>query len=136
MSRTTYTGGGAYQSYTYDAAGRLTRADDTQAGVTTHRGYGFDANTNRTSLVTTVDDVDGGAPTTKAVNSTYDTADRLIATGTVYDAFGRTTAQSSGAQKLLLRQRSRPPDHGGLRAHHLGPRLGRQARLVHDREQG
>ncbi|WP_338675262.1 DNRLRE domain-containing protein [Streptomyces sp. SCSIO 30461] len=98
VSRTTYTGGGAYQSYTYDAAGRLTKADDTQAGVTTHRSYGFDANTNRTSLVTTVDDVDGGAPTTKTVNSTYDTADRLISTGTVYDAFGRTTAQSSGAQ--------------------------------------
>ncbi|MFF7545980.1 DNRLRE domain-containing protein [Streptomyces canus] len=98
VSRTTYTGGGAYQAYSYDAAGRLTKADDTQTGVTTHRGYGFDANTNRTSLVTTVDDVDGGAPATTTVNSAYDSADRLIATGTAYDAFGRTTTQSSGAQ--------------------------------------
>ncbi|MEE1832318.1 DNRLRE domain-containing protein [Streptomyces sp. SP17KL33] len=98
VSRTTYTGGGAYQEYSYDAAGRLTKADDTQTGVTTHRGYGFDDNTNRTSLVTTVDDVDGGAPTTRTVDSTYDSADRLIRTGTAYDAFGRTTTQSSGAQ--------------------------------------
>ncbi len=98
VSRTTYTGGGAYQEYTYDAAGRLTKADDTQTGVTTHRGYGFDDNTNRTSLVTTVDDVDGGAPTSTTVDSTYDSADRLIATGTSYDAFGRTTTQSSGAE--------------------------------------
>ncbi|MFE3034265.1 DNRLRE domain-containing protein [Streptomyces canus] len=98
VSRTTYTGGGAYQEYTYDAAGRLTKVDDSQAGVTTHRAYGFDDNTNRNSLVTTIDDVDGGTPTTNTVNSTYDSADRLIASGTVYDAFGRTTAQAGGAQ--------------------------------------
>ncbi|MER5555746.1 DNRLRE domain-containing protein [Streptomyces sp. NPDC002793] len=98
VSRTTYTGGGAYQAYTYDAAGRLTKADDTQTGVTTHRAYGFDDNTNRTSLATTIDDVDGGDPTTTTVNSSYDSADRLISTGTVYDAFGRTTSQADGAQ--------------------------------------
>ncbi|WP_256097950.1 DNRLRE domain-containing protein [Streptomyces sp. MnatMP-M17] len=109
VSRTTYTGGGAYQEYSYDAAGRLTKADDTQTGVTTHRSYGLDDNTNRTSMVTAVDDVDGGAPTTTTVNSTYDSADRLIAAGTVYDAFGRTTAQTSGAENAyyandLIRQ--------------------------------
>ncbi|HLL34116.1 MAG TPA: DNRLRE domain-containing protein [Streptomyces sp.] len=98
VSRTVYTGGGAYQEYTYDAAGRLTKVDDSQSGVTTHRSYAFDDNTNRTSLTTTVDDVDGGTPTTSTVNSTYDSADRLIAAGTVYDAFGRTTAQTGGAQ--------------------------------------
>ncbi|WP_269439627.1 DNRLRE domain-containing protein [Streptomyces paludis] len=98
VSRTTYTGGGAYQEYTYDAAGRLTKADDGRSGVTTHRAYTFDNNTNRTALTTTVDDIDGGAPTTATVSSTYDSADRLIATGTVYDAFGRTTAQAGGAQ--------------------------------------
>ncbi|MFE7766838.1 DNRLRE domain-containing protein [Streptomyces sp. NPDC057438] len=102
VSRTTYTGGGAYQEYSYDAAGRLTKADDTQTGVTTHRGYGFDDNTNRTSLVTTVDDVDGGSPTSTTVNSSYDSADRLIATGTAYDAFGRTTTQSSGAENAYF----------------------------------
>lgn len=98
VARTTYTGGGAYQEYTYDAAGRLTKTDDSQSGATTHRGYTFDNNTNRTSLTTTVDDVDGGAPTTSTVNSTYDSADRLIAADTVYDAFGRTTAQAGGTQ--------------------------------------
>ncbi|MFI1293734.1 RHS repeat-associated core domain-containing protein, partial [Streptomyces sp. NPDC020792] len=98
VSRTTYTGGGAYQEHTYDAAGRLTRVDDSQAGVTTHRAYTFDNNANRTSLTTTLDDVDGGAPTVTTVNSTYDSADRLIVPGTVYDAFGRTTAQAGGAQ--------------------------------------
>ncbi|MFI6935461.1 DNRLRE domain-containing protein [Streptomyces sp. NPDC050287] len=98
VSRTTYTGGGAYQEYTYDAAGRLTKVDDSQAGVTTHRAYGFDDNTNRTSLTTTIDDVDGGDPTANTVNSTYDSADRLITTGTVYDAFGRTTTQAVGTQ--------------------------------------
>ncbi|RDG37915.1 sugar-binding protein [Streptomyces corynorhini] len=98
VSRTTYTGGGAYQEYTYDAAGRLTKADDGREGVTTHRAYAFDNNTNRTAVTTTVDDVDDGAPTTETANSTYDSADRLIAPGTVYDAFGRTTAQAGGAQ--------------------------------------
>ncbi|MFD0314866.1 DNRLRE domain-containing protein [Streptomyces flavalbus] len=98
VSRTTYTGGGAYQEYTYDAAGRLTRTDDSQAGVTTHRAYTFDNNTNRTSLTTTIDDLDGGTPASDTVTSTYDSADRLIATGTVYDAYGRTTAQANGAQ--------------------------------------
>ncbi|WP_245607573.1 DNRLRE domain-containing protein [Streptomyces prunicolor] len=98
VSRTTYTGGGAYQEYTYDAAGRLAKVDDSQAGVTTHRAYAFDDNTNRTSLTTTIDDVDGGDPTTNTVNSAYDSADRLIADGTVYDALGRATAASDGSQ--------------------------------------
>ncbi|MFV0136191.1 DNRLRE domain-containing protein [Streptomyces sp. HMX87] len=98
VSHSTYTGGGAYREYTYDAAGRLTKVDDSQAGVTAHRAYGFDDNTNRTSLTSTVDDVDGGSPTTNTVNHTYDSADRLLSSGTVYDAFGRTTAQAGGAQ--------------------------------------
>ncbi|MEV4880137.1 DNRLRE domain-containing protein [Streptomyces cyaneofuscatus] len=98
VAHTEYTGGGAFQEYTYDAAARLTKTDDWQAGVTTHRSYAFDDNTNRTSLTTTVDDVDGGAPETSTVNSAYDSADRLIAPGTVYDAFGRTTQQAGGAQ--------------------------------------
>ncbi|MCP3765232.1 DNRLRE domain-containing protein [Streptomyces sp. MAR25Y5] len=96
--RTTYTGGGAHQEYTYDAAGRLTKVDDTQIGVTTHRAYRFDDNDNRTELVTTVDDVDGGAPAVITTDHTYDSADRLISAGTVYDAFGRTTSQANGAQ--------------------------------------
>ena len=97
-NRTTYTGGGAYQEYTYDAAGRLTKADDTQIGVTTHRAYSFDNNDNRTKLITTVDDVDGGTPAVTSTDYSYDSADRLISAGTVYDAFGRTTSQANGAQ--------------------------------------
>ncbi|MFD8463496.1 DNRLRE domain-containing protein [Streptomyces cyaneofuscatus] len=97
-NRTTYTGGGAYQEHTYDAAGRLTRVDDSRAGVTTHRAYTFDDNTNRTALTTTVDDVDGGAADTKTANYGYDSADRLIGTGIAYDALGRTTSQAGGAQ--------------------------------------
>ncbi|MFG2459335.1 RHS repeat-associated core domain-containing protein [Streptomyces sp. NPDC048523] len=96
-NRTTYTGGGAYQEQTNDAAGRLLRVDDSQAGVTTHRAYTFDDNTNRKALTTTIDDVDGGAADTKTVNYAYDTADRLIGTGIDYDAFGRTK-QANGAQ--------------------------------------
>ncbi|MEV4881208.1 RHS repeat-associated core domain-containing protein [Streptomyces cyaneofuscatus] len=94
----TYTGGGAYQEYTYDADGRLTRADDTQIGVTTHRAYTFDGNSNRTGLTTTVDDVGGGDPSVVETGYTYDSADRLTTAGTVYDAFGRTTTQADGAQ--------------------------------------
>lgn len=97
-NRTTYTGGGAYQEHLYDAAGRLTRVDDSQAGVTTHREYAFDDNTNRTALTTKVDDVDGAAPDTKNVTYGYDSADRLIGTGVAYDALGRTTTQANGAQ--------------------------------------
>ncbi|MFE5854280.1 DNRLRE domain-containing protein [Streptomyces sp. NPDC056500] len=97
-TRTTYTGGGAYQEHTYDAAGRLTKTDDTQIGATTHRAYVFDDNSNRTKLTTTEDDVDGGAPNVTTTDHTYDSADRLTTAGNVYDAFGRTTTQSNGAQ--------------------------------------
>ncbi|WNI30003.1 DNRLRE domain-containing protein [Streptomyces sp. ITFR-6] len=98
VNRTVYTGGGAYQHYIYDAAGRLNKVDDFESGVTTHRAYTLDSNTNRTALTTTVDDVDGGTPTSRTINSAYDSADRLIATGTAYDTFGRTTAQADGTQ--------------------------------------
>ncbi|WP_254374883.1 DNRLRE domain-containing protein [Streptomyces sp. A3M-1-3] len=88
------------QEYTYDKLGRLTRTDDTAAdGTCTRRGYTFDNNTNRTTLATSTSApgsacTDTGATT---VNSTYDSADRLIATGVSYDAFGRTSTQASGA---------------------------------------
>ncbi|WP_326706062.1 DNRLRE domain-containing protein [Streptomyces cyaneofuscatus] len=98
VAHTGYTGGGSSMEYTYDAAARLTRTDGWQAGATGHRAYTFDDNTNRTSLTTTVDDVDGGAPEVTTVNSAYDSADRLIAPGTAYDAFGRTTQQAGGAR--------------------------------------
>ncbi|WP_234375899.1 DNRLRE domain-containing protein [Streptomyces sp. CB01373] len=88
------------QQYTYDKLGRLTRTDDTAADDTcTRRAYIFDNNTNRTALATSTS-APGSACTdtgTTTATNTYDSADRLIATGITYDAFGRTTTQSSGA---------------------------------------
>ncbi|WNI14092.1 DNRLRE domain-containing protein [Actinacidiphila sp. ITFR-21] len=85
------------QAYAYDAAGRLTSVDDAQSDATTHRAYAFDNNTNRTGLTTTTDNPDGTAGTPATTTYTYDSADRLTITGTVYDAFGRTTTQATGA---------------------------------------
>jgi RHS repeat-associated protein len=88
------------RSYGYDAAGRLTRADDTDPdGACTHRDYTFDANTNRTSLATVTGAVGAACTSTGATTTSYsyDSADRLVTSGTVYDAFGRTTTQASGA---------------------------------------
>ncbi|MFD3455823.1 DNRLRE domain-containing protein [Streptomyces sp. NPDC058691] len=98
-THTSTTGTSADQAYTYDAAGRLTQVDDTQAGTTTHRAYAFDDNTNRTGLTTTVDNPDGTPGTPTATAYTYDSADRLQTaggTGVAYDAFGRTTTQADG----------------------------------------
>ncbi|MGQ0846126.1 MAG: RHS repeat-associated core domain-containing protein, partial [Sporichthyaceae bacterium] len=81
---------GSEQAYTYDANARLTQVAETASGCTTTRAYGFDRNSNRTSLTTTLaTGCTGTAPA--AVNSTYDSADRLIATGYAYDALGRST---------------------------------------------
>ncbi len=88
------------QDYTYDNPGRLIRTDDTAAdGTCTRRAYTFDGNTNRTSLATSVSAPAAGCTDTGAttVTATYDSADRLIAGGVTYDAFGRTTTQANGA---------------------------------------
>jgi RHS repeat-associated protein len=83
------------RSYTYDALDRLTRTDDTAPdGTCTRRDYSFDKNTNRKTLATSISAAGEACTSTGAttLGSTYDSADRLIAAGTVYDAFGRTTA--------------------------------------------
>ncbi|MGW0882103.1 DNRLRE domain-containing protein [Streptomyces sp. NPDC002671] len=88
------------RDYTYDALNRLTRTDDTAPdGTCTRRDYTFDKNTNRTALATATSAAGAACTSTGAttVSSTYDSADRLIATGTVYDAFGRTTATGNTA---------------------------------------
>lgn len=79
--------------YTYDSVGRLTRAADTTAGGCTTRAYIFDTNSNRTQLATASDDCDSSTDdaTSDTTAYSYDSADRLIADGTAYDAFGRTT---------------------------------------------
>ncbi|WP_258054882.1 DNRLRE domain-containing protein [Streptomyces sp. Ru71] len=86
------------RSYTYDGIDRLTRTDDTAPdGTCTRRDYTFDKNTNRTALATSTGAAGEACTSTGAttVGSTYDTADRLLAAGTVYDAFGRTTTTGS-----------------------------------------
>ncbi|MGV4987911.1 DNRLRE domain-containing protein [Streptomyces sp. NRAIS4] len=97
----TDTGGQTYtRSYTYDNTGRLTQADDTAPdGTCTRRGYTFDDNTNRTGLATSVSAAGAACTSTGATSTTnnYDSADRLVNAGIVYDAFGRTTTQASGA---------------------------------------
>ncbi|MFD9003657.1 hypothetical protein ACFV0T_22215 [Streptomyces sp. NPDC059582] len=88
------------RSYTYDATGRLTRADDTApGGACTRRDYTFDNNTNRTALAVATSGAGAACTSTGATTTpyTYDSADRLTTAGTVYDAFGRTTTQASGA---------------------------------------
>ncbi|MER7901435.1 DNRLRE domain-containing protein [Streptomyces sp. NPDC096046] len=92
------TGATIAQEYTYDTTGRLTRVDETADDICTRRDYTFDKNTNRTALDTATA-APGQACTSTGATTTsygYDSADRLIATGTVYDAFGRTTAQADG----------------------------------------
>ncbi|MDQ0784541.1 RHS repeat-associated protein [Streptomyces sp. B3I8] len=85
----------AAQAYSYDKAGRLTGVQDTTPdAVCTTRTYTFDANSNRTKLATAAAAVNADCTTSGASTSTYtyDSADRLVNTGYVYDAFGRTTA--------------------------------------------
>ncbi|MFG3410450.1 RHS repeat-associated core domain-containing protein [Streptomyces sp. NPDC048142] len=81
------------QTYRYDTTGRLTTVEDTWNTECTRRSYTFDQRTNRKSLTTAT-----GAPGTDCsttgsttTNHTYDSADRLLDTGYIYDAFGRTT---------------------------------------------
>ncbi|MGW4911371.1 DNRLRE domain-containing protein [Streptomyces sp. NPDC004270] len=95
----TQTAGSTTQSdYTYDSAGRLTRAADTTATGCTTRAYTFDANSNRTGLTTTSDDCDSGTDdtTTTSTSYAYDSVDRLVNSGYAYDAFGRTTTTGGG----------------------------------------
>ena len=85
---------GTVTTYGYDNAGRLTTATDNAAGTCTTRAYGFNANSDRTSLATSSFAATAGActgsgtPTT--VNHSYDQADRITDTGYTYDDFGRT----------------------------------------------
>ncbi|WP_256223762.1 DNRLRE domain-containing protein [Streptomyces sp. ok210] len=96
----TNTSGQSYsRTYDYDSLGRLTQVDDVAPDEScTRRAYAFDANSNRTALGTTTS-APATACTSSGVTSTaysYDTGDRLIASGTMYDAFGRTTTQATG----------------------------------------
>ncbi|OEJ22255.1 sugar-binding protein [Streptomyces subrutilus] len=99
--RLTHTGGAGQtenQDYTYDAIGRLTKVADTYADVCTQRTYGFDKRSNRTSLNTVSGAPGADCPTTGGTTTTsaFDTADRIVDAGYIYDKFGRTTAMPGG----------------------------------------
>jgi RHS repeat-associated protein len=84
------------QQYSYDKAGRLKQALDTpQGGSCVTRSYSFDADSNRTKLITRAPGLGGACDTTSAgaVQSySYDAGDRLLGTGLTYDNFGRITS--------------------------------------------
>ncbi|MFD0367660.1 DNRLRE domain-containing protein [Streptomyces sp. NPDC127114] len=93
-SQVTEHAGWSAQDYTYDATGRLTTVDETVGDTCTRRSYGFDKRTNRTNKTTAEGAAGAACPTTggSTTTHTYDSADRLVDTGYVYDAFGRTTS--------------------------------------------
>jgi RHS repeat-associated protein len=84
------------QQYSYDKAGRLTLVKDTpQGGGCTTRSYSFDADSNRTALVTRAPGAGGACDISSKGTPqeyTYDAGDRLIGEGTTYDSFGRITS--------------------------------------------
>ncbi|MFD9244535.1 DNRLRE domain-containing protein [Streptomyces sp. NPDC059556] len=86
--------GWSAQNYTYDTIGRLVDVNDTVGDKCTRRTYDFDKRTNRIGSTTAESAVGASCPTSAgtATAHTYDSADRLIAAGYVYDALGRTTA--------------------------------------------
>jgi len=101
-----HVGAAGHQTYNYDAAGRLTEADDTPAGgVCAIRTYSFSgtagADSNRTVSTAYPAASDGSCQTTLpytggvTTSHSYDAADRLLAAGNdvglVYDTFGRIT---------------------------------------------
>lgn len=88
---------GTYQ-FSYDPVGRLKKAEEQPVGGgCTTRSYAYDPNSNRTSM-TSIPPGIGGACSTSGGSSQgykYDGADRLEATGLIYDAFGRITTLPS-----------------------------------------
>lgn len=96
-----YTSPASTQQFTYDALGRLTKAQDTRANGCTTRTYGFSAASERTSTATY--SPAAGDPSTGAGagtcqtdtpadsrTSTYDSANRITNDGYSYDNLGRT----------------------------------------------
>jgi RHS repeat-associated protein len=84
------------QQYSYDKAGRLTQVKDTpQGGGCTTRSYSFDADSNRTKLITRAPGVGGAcdlASQGTPQSYSYDAADRLTGTGITYDNYERITS--------------------------------------------
>jgi len=87
------------QAYTYDSAGRLTKAEDAYGETCTTRVYALSATSNRTALATypgtePSTDADPVCTTTTTATTethTYDAASRITDSGYAYDTLGRTT---------------------------------------------
>lgn len=84
----------AAQVYGYDKAGRLVQVQDTTAADCALRTYTYDKRANRTAQTAASTPAGSPCPTAPdaSVAHAYDSADRLVDTGYVYDAFGRTTS--------------------------------------------
>jgi YD repeat-containing protein len=84
----------ATNAYVYDAAGRLTQADETPAGGGCKRRlYVYDTESNRTSTTLREPGAEGQCATSGGTveSHTYDEANRLIDAETVYDTYGDIT---------------------------------------------
>ncbi len=94
------------ESYAYDESGRLTQAQETPTGEgCTTRIYGYEADTNRTSLTTAKPNSKGECTSEGGSEEkhSYDTADRLTDTGIKYNEFGDITklpAADAGGHEL------------------------------------
>ncbi len=95
------------ESYAYDNAGRLTETQETPAGKgCVVRLYGYEEESNRTSLTTREPGGEGKCATTGGTTEhhTYDEANRLSDTGVEYETFGNTTklpASDAGGHELV-----------------------------------
>ncbi|MFJ9971329.1 DNRLRE domain-containing protein [Streptomyces sp. NPDC090621] len=84
--------------YSYDAAGRLTRADENEARTTcTTRAYTLDTSGNRTAVKTTTANCsDPASATTTTTNTAYDDRNQVASAGYTYDALGDATRLADG----------------------------------------
>ncbi|MFJ2510924.1 DNRLRE domain-containing protein [Streptomyces griseoviridis] len=94
QGRTSSHVGWSHQRYGYDAAGRLTRVEDTSDNTCALRTYTLDKRSNRTGATSTSAETGLNCPTSagSTTSRAFDTADRIVDSGYTYDAFGRTTA--------------------------------------------
>jgi RHS repeat-associated protein len=81
------------QAFGYDAIGRLTSVEDTANTICTKRTYTFDQHSNRKTLTSAASAPGADCPASGGTTTThtYDSGDRLVDAGYVYDGFGRTT---------------------------------------------
>jgi RHS repeat-associated protein len=84
----------SHQTYTYDAAGRLTEVQSTTEGKCATRLYSYDEDSNRVSQTAREPGTEGKCASSggEGQGYIYDTADRLNEPGITYNPFGDITA--------------------------------------------